>query len=120
MVCISMATATPSQAIAQSWQPGVTATIKAGVYVTAALSGLVWLTGDPDRPPVRVSTPQSFRLGAAEAAVHTLVALQHASGTGIGQHVDAAAFPAMVRAVMNATQFRLLQGWEMVRSIAAV
>ena len=42
-----------------------------------------------------------------------VVALHHASRTGQGQHVDVAALPAMVRTLMNATEFRLLQGLEL-------
>ncbi len=84
--------------------------------VVTAQAGQVWLTGDADRPPVRVSAPQSMLLASAEAAVHTLVALQHAARTGQGQRVDAAALTAVVRALMNGTEFKALMGWEMVRS----
>ncbi|HEX9530937.1 MAG TPA: CoA transferase, partial [Acidimicrobiales bacterium] len=78
--------------------------------IVAALSGLVWLTGDEDRAPLRVSVPQSFRQASAEAAVHTLVALHHAARTGQGQHVDVAALPTMVRTIMNASEYEALEG----------
>lgn len=82
----------------------------------AARSGLVWLSGDEDRAPVRISVPQSFRVASLEAAVHSMVALQHASRTGQGQHVDVAAHPAMVRTLMNATEFKVLHGQELTRA----
>lgn len=83
--------------------------------VVSALSGLLWLTGDEDRPPVRVSVPQAYALASVEAVVHTLVALWHASRTGEGQHVDVAAVPVMVRTLMNATDFQSLQGVPITR-----
>ncbi|PZG09651.1 CoA transferase [Nonomuraea aridisoli] len=42
--------------------------------VVAAMGGAVWLNGDPDRAPVRISADQYFLHAAAEAVVHTLVA----------------------------------------------
>ena len=39
----------------------------------AATTGELWLTGDVDRPPLRVSSEQLFLHAGAEAAVHTLV-----------------------------------------------
>ena len=83
--------------------------------VVAALSGLMWLTGDPDRPPLRISSEQLFRHACAEAAVHTMVALHHAARTGQGQHVDVSAQAAGVRTTMNAVDFRLLEGHEVTR-----
>ncbi len=83
--------------------------------IIEALSGLVWLTGDPDRPPVRIGVPQSYGLAAAEAAVHTLVALRHAQRSGVGQHADVAAQAAAVRCLMNAWEFKALQGVEVTR-----
>jgi len=78
--------------------------------VLAGMSGMLWLTGDPDRPPTRVSAPQLWRHAGAEAAVHTLVALHHAAVTGWGQHVDVSAQLAGIRTLMNATAFPLLEG----------
>jgi crotonobetainyl-CoA:carnitine CoA-transferase CaiB-like acyl-CoA transferase len=84
--------------------------------VVSALGGQVWLNGDEDRPPVRISAPQTMRVAAAEAAVHTVVALQHAARTGQGQHVDVSAQAATVRTLMNATEFKVLQGTELTRA----
>jgi crotonobetainyl-CoA:carnitine CoA-transferase CaiB-like acyl-CoA transferase len=66
---------------------------KAGVPATdltlAAASGLLFMTGDADRPPVRVSvTDQSPLFAGVEAALGALVASQYRLRTGRGQHVD--------------------------------
>jgi crotonobetainyl-CoA:carnitine CoA-transferase CaiB-like acyl-CoA transferase len=82
----------------------------------AATTGELWLTGDVDRPPLRVSSEQLFLHAGAEAAVHTLVALWHAQRTGAGQHVDVSGQLAGVRCLMNAQAFHVLEGYELFRS----
>jgi len=49
------------------------------------------LTGDADRPPVRVSAPQAFLNAAADAACGALTALREREVSGRGQHVDVSA-----------------------------
>ena len=49
------------------------------------------VTGDEDRPPVRLTVPQGFHFGAASAAGGAIVALIERGRSGRGQHVDAAA-----------------------------
>jgi len=83
--------------------------------VLAATGGISYLTGDPDRPPVRISIPQFEQHGAAEAAVHTNIALYHAGATGEGQFVDVSAQLATIRTLMNATPFPELEGYDMSR-----
>jgi crotonobetainyl-CoA:carnitine CoA-transferase CaiB-like acyl-CoA transferase len=82
----------------------------------AATTGELWLTGDIDRPPLRVSSEQLFLHAGAEAAVHTLVALWHAQRTGAGQHVDVSAQLAGIKCLMNAQAFHVLEGYELFRS----
>ena len=81
----------------------------------AATTGEMWLTGDADRAPVRLSVPQLFLHAGVEAAVHTLVALWHAQHTGEGQHVDVSAQLAGVKCLMNAQAFHVLEGRELFR-----
>ncbi|MPY92235.1 MAG: hypothetical protein GEV08_03960 [Acidimicrobiia bacterium] len=81
----------------------------------AAGAGTMWLTGDPDRAPVRISSPQLWLHAAAEAAVDTLIALVHAQRSGTGQHVDVSAQLAGIRTLMNAQAFHLLEGRELMR-----
>ena len=81
----------------------------------AATTGEMSLTGDADRPPVRLSIPQLFLHAGVEAVVHTLVALWHAQLTGEGQHVDVSAQLAGVKCLMNAQAFHVLEGRELFR-----
>ena len=60
--------------------------------MVAAASGAMSLTGDEDRPPLRVSLPQAFHHAAADAAGAVLAALFERERTsGLGQHIDISA-----------------------------
>lgn len=61
---------------------------KASDLTIMAMAGVVYASGDPDRPPVRISFPQAYQFAGAEAAAGTLMALHHRSLTGEGQQVD--------------------------------
>ena len=78
--------------------------------VAAAMGGMVSVFGDADRPPVRISAPQSFFLGAQHGAVGSLSALYHREMTGEGQWVDISTQEAIC---FTLTYF--LQGWEQVQ-----
>ncbi|MGF1596929.1 MAG: CoA transferase [Acidimicrobiales bacterium] len=56
-----------------------------------ASSGQMIATGDGDRPPVRISVPQTWCHAGAQAAVGALVALSDRVDSGFGQHVDVSA-----------------------------
>ena len=56
--------------------------------VTMGMAGMLYLTGDSDRPPLNMSIPQSYALAGADAAVGTMIAYYHRTMTGEGQHVD--------------------------------
>jgi crotonobetainyl-CoA:carnitine CoA-transferase CaiB-like acyl-CoA transferase len=56
--------------------------------VTMGMSGILYQTGDSDRPPVHMSLPQACLLAGADAAVGTMIAYYHRETTGEGQHVD--------------------------------
>jgi crotonobetainyl-CoA:carnitine CoA-transferase CaiB-like acyl-CoA transferase len=60
-----------------------------------ALSSYMYVTGDEDRPPVRISLPQSYLHAGLEAASAALVAFYHRQLTGEGQHVDVSAQQAL-------------------------
>ncbi len=72
-------------------QDGPKARWAAGDLQVLAASGALILSGDDDRPPVRVSTPQAFLHAANEAAVGALLALHERHRSGLGQHVDVSA-----------------------------
>ena len=53
-----------------------------------AMGGLMYICGDADRPPVRISADQAYLHGAAQAAIGTLIAHWYREKTGEGQYVD--------------------------------
>ena len=61
---------------------------KATDIVLMGMSGLLYLTGDRDRPPVNIGIPQSYLHAGGDAAVGTLIAYYNRERTGEGQHVD--------------------------------
>lgn len=57
---------------------------------TVALSGFLAVCGDPDRPPVRISTPQATLFASVSAYTGSMLAYYHRLRSGAGQHVDVA------------------------------
>ncbi len=76
--------------------------------VEMAMCGLMYLCGDPDRPPVRISFPQASLHGGADAAVQTLVAHYYRETSGCGQWVDVSIQQAAFMTTFNASWF-----WEL-------
>src|SRR5713226_5854351 len=69
--------------------------------IILAASGPLVLTGDDDRPPVRVSVPQAYLHASAEAAVAALIAHHERQYSGCGQHVDVSAQQAVAQATQS-------------------
>src|SRR5262249_48359321 len=69
--------------------------------IIVAASGPLVLTGDDDRPPVRVSVPQAYLHASAEAAVAALIAHHERQHSGRGQHVDVSAQQAVAQATQS-------------------
>jgi crotonobetainyl-CoA:carnitine CoA-transferase CaiB-like acyl-CoA transferase len=83
-------------------QTGPKAAAPATDLTLFAASGLLFMTGDADRPPVRVSgVEQSWLFAGVEAALGALVASQYRLRTGRGQHVDASAQQALNAATQS-------------------
>jgi crotonobetainyl-CoA:carnitine CoA-transferase CaiB-like acyl-CoA transferase len=80
--------------------------------VVMAMSGVQYLYGDPDRPPVRISFPQAYLHAGADAFVGTLIALYHRELTGEGQYVDTSAQESTMVATFNAIAY-----WDLNRDI---
>jgi|TARA_B110000444_G_scaffold218447_1_gene218004 crotonobetainyl-CoA:carnitine CoA-transferase CaiB-like acyl-CoA transferase len=70
----------------------------------AAASGAMSLTGDGDRPPVRVGIPQTWNFAGADAACAAALALYERESSGLGQHADIAAQVSY----LSTSQFRML------------
>ena len=61
---------------------------KASDIVGMAMGGLMYLTGDPDLAPLRISFPQAYLNAGLDASMATIIAHYHRGSTGEGQHVD--------------------------------
>ncbi len=85
-------------------QDGPYAAYKATDLVGMGMAGFMYVTGDPDRAPLRVGSPHFCLHGAGAAATGAMVALAHRALTGLGQHVDASCQEAAARALANAPQ----------------
>ena len=62
---------------------------KAPDIVLWALSGMMYMVGDPDRPPLAPSYLHVYLFAGALGAMGTMIALYHRKRIGRGQHVDA-------------------------------
>ena len=70
----------------------------------AASSGTMSLTGDRDRAPVRIGSPQTWHNAAVDTAGAVLMALHERQASGLGQHVDTSAQQSFV----DCTQFQMM------------
>ena len=61
---------------------------QASDIVTMGMAGILYQTGDPDRPPVQISLPQACLHAGGDAAVGTMIAYYHREMTEEGQQVD--------------------------------
>lgn len=99
-------------------QDGPRATYADSDLIILAAGGPLFLTGDDDRPPVRVTIPQGYLHASAEAAVAALVAHHERQRFGRGQHVDVSAQQAVALAAQSSLlaiplgdqQFRRMAG----------
>ncbi|MGD0662375.1 MAG: CoA transferase [Syntrophorhabdales bacterium] len=70
---------------------------KASDIAILAMSGLMSITGDADRAPVRMCLDQTYSLGATHGLVGALIALRYRRLSHVGQHVDVSLYEAAVR-----------------------
>ena len=57
-------------------------------HIAEGMSGMRYVTGFPDRPPVRVGLSVGDEVAAMHAVIGTLVALRARDRDGVGDHVD--------------------------------
>ncbi len=91
-------------AISAFGQTGPKADWAASDLTIAAASGTMSITGDRDRPPVRISLPQTWHNAAADAVGGILIALWERRQSGLGQHIDASAQESFA----DCTQFQMM------------
>lgn len=77
-----------------------------------ALSGCMSITGDPGRPPLRATFPQSYHWTGSYAAMGALVAHLHRQRSGEGQQVDVSAQACLLWALSHAHTF-----WDLNRHL---
>lgn len=93
-------------------QTGPYSKFKASDIEIMAASGCMSLTGDPGRPPLRITFPQSYHWTGAYAAMGTLIAHWQRVQTGAGQQVDVSAQACMLWAFSHAHTF-----WDLNRHL---
>ena len=96
-------------------QDGPYAMYQAPDLVGMGLGGFMYVTGDPDRPPVRVGFPHFYLHGAAAGATGAMLAHAQRVLTGQGQHVDVSCQEAVARALASAPQSYAMTGAVIVR-----
>jgi len=96
-------------------QDGPYAAYQAPDLVGMGLAGFMYVTGDPDRPPVRVGFPHFYLHGSAAGATGAMLAHAQRVLTGQGQHVDVSCQEAVARALASAPQSYAMTGAVIVR-----
>ncbi len=82
---------------------------KGSDLVCMAMGGFVYLSGDPDRPPVGISLPQGYFFAGGDAAVGTMIAFYHREQTGQGQWVDVSVQQSVAMTCFNSVPWWQLQ-----------
>ena len=77
---------------------------------TQALTGLMAMTGEPDRPPVKLPVAWIDVLTGLHAAVAVLAALRERDRSGMGRRLDIALFDVALASLINQAQGALLTG----------
>jgi crotonobetainyl-CoA:carnitine CoA-transferase CaiB-like acyl-CoA transferase len=76
--------------------------------VAMAMGGFMFVTGDPDRAPLRISYPLAYPLACAQAAAGALMALYGRQTGGAGQQVDVSVQECITNTLTN-----VLPTWEL-------
>lgn len=83
--------------------------------VLQAMTGIMSVTGEPDRPPCKVGVAWIDVMSGLVAAVGLLAALRHRDATGEGQHLDLSLFDVGMMALVDSGQDYLQHGAVPVR-----
>ena len=93
-------------------QTGPYKEFKASDLVVMAMGGFMYITGNPDGPPLRVSVPQAYFLASSHAAAATMVAHYYRQVTDEGQHIDVSAQQCVLAELTNVVPL-----WELNQTI---
>ncbi len=80
--------------------------------VADAMSGFMYMIGDPDRAPLRIGQPQLYMHAGGQAGAATFIAYHHWENTGEGQYIDVSMHGAITPGTFNAVGF-----WDLLRQI---
>ena len=75
-----------------------------------AMGAHMYVTGDPDRPPLSIGAEVAYAHAGAEAAAAALMAYYESRDSGLGQHVDVSAQQCVVWTLLNSTMTWQLAG----------
>lgn len=89
---------------------------QASDIVGMAMGGYLYLSGEPDCPPNRISVPQAYLHAASEAAVAIMIALYYRETSGKGQYLDVSMQQSVVMTTVQAVPFWLLSNIVLERS----
>ena len=101
-------------------QDGPKASYADSDLVILAAGGPLVLTGDDDRPPVRVGVPQGYLHACADAAVAALAAHHERCSSGLGQYIDVSAQQSLAIATLSGILAAPLTATEYQRATGGV
>ncbi len=84
--------------------------------VSMAMGGMMYVTGESDRPPHRIGYPQASLMAGCMAAIGSLIANYHRGNTGSGQFLDVSMQESVTWGTMNASIFYEFTGVNLRRA----
>jgi len=91
-------------------QDGPYSNYQATDIVGMALGGFMYLTGDDDRAPIRISFPHFYLHGGAAGATGAMLAHTYRITSGQGQYVDVSCQQAVAKTLAHAPQIWDIEG----------
>ena len=91
-------------------QDGPYSNYQATDIVGMALGGFMYLTGDEDRAPIRISSPHFYLHGGAAGATAAMLAHTYRITSGQGQYVDVSCQQAVAKTLAHAPQIWDIEG----------
>ena len=91
-------------------QDGPYSNYQATDIVGMALGGFMYLTGDDDRAPIRISFPHFYLHGGAAGATAAMLAHTYRITSGQGQYVDVSCQQAVAKTLAHAPQIWDIEG----------